>query len=364
MLKKWETFFLMIMTLPIMGHVVILPLMYDVSGRDCWISVVLSLPFALLFVWMIYQLRRQNPEKEYLPFIQEMIGKPLAYVLNTLLMLYFLFLCSFSLAALADMTFIAFMPDTPIWALVLWALLFCLFAVFKGIKTIAQMAGILTFIALTTGHSISILDAPKKDWANILPILEFGWTPVIFGALVLISIWMELIYLLLLPLKNVQEKRLLLVWNVGIILNGFMMASTLTGAILIFGAGQVDNFSYPSLEIVRLITLGFIDRFDIYGLILMTFGCYIRGSLYFRLAFDLIFNKQTVEKKRSKRWIQYVYAALLAIPTFIFTIYLSHDHMTLERFTIYYIYGIVLLPLPLILLIISSIKRRRPAMHT
>src|SRR5690625_4083764 len=40
MVNKWETFFLMIMTVPIMGHVVILPLMFDISGRDGWISVI------------------------------------------------------------------------------------------------------------------------------------------------------------------------------------------------------------------------------------------------------------------------------------------------------------------------------------
>lgn len=47
LLNRWESFFLILTTVPIMGHVIILPLMYDVTGRDSWISALLSFPIGL-----------------------------------------------------------------------------------------------------------------------------------------------------------------------------------------------------------------------------------------------------------------------------------------------------------------------------
>ncbi|XIH35886.1 hypothetical protein C1N70_26680 (plasmid) [Cytobacillus firmus] len=55
--------FLLVMTLPIMGHVVILPLMLDVAGRDAWISIFLSLPVAFTLAISIYRLRLKYPKQ-------------------------------------------------------------------------------------------------------------------------------------------------------------------------------------------------------------------------------------------------------------------------------------------------------------
>ncbi len=354
MLNKWDSFFLIFMTLPIMGHVVVLPLLLDVAGRDAWISVMLSLPLSLLLAWGIFTVRKKYANQSFPDWIIQLIGKPIGLLFLMLLAVYLLFLSAFSLASLVDMVKIGFLPESPIWGLAVWFMLFCVIAAYRGVKAIALTAAILTFIALITGHSITLLATPMKELNYITPILQFGWIPSFWGSVILISIWVELMFLLLIPIENINEKRLYLFWVIAIAFNALMMLSTFTGSVMIFGLGQADNFTYPALETVRVISLGFIDRFDVYGLILMVVGCYIRISLYYRLTYELF-----VPRLVSGKWITKFLFWGFGIMILVGGILLSHTHIRIQHTTVFYTYTVVLFPLPFLLWVISSIQEKK-----
>src|SRR5699024_9472972 len=113
-------------------------------------------------------------------------------------------------------------------------LLLSMYAARKSIKAIALTAGILFFTVMFTGHSITFINFRDRDFHDLMPFLELGWTPVILGTILLSNVWIELLFLLITPVKTIKEKRLLLVWNFGIIANVIMMLSTLTGVIMTF----------------------------------------------------------------------------------------------------------------------------------
>lgn len=351
MLNRWETFFLIIATVPIMGHVQILPLMYDVAGRDSWISALLSFPIGIGLIFVIYRLRIKFPDQDFPQIAQQIIGKFFGKALVLVIVLYFLFLSAFSAAALADMAHIAFLSETPVWALVTWFFLFCLYAAYKGTKIIALTAMIVGFIAVITGHSISILDMPEKEFQSIFPLFEFGFAPILWGTLVLVSVWIELLFLLFLKLKNIRQERFLLFWILGGTGICLTMISTMTGTVMIFGIGQADNFNYPALETVRILTLGFIDRLDIYGLILMAFGCYIRSSLFFRLCYD-----QLVPNK-GRKWVKGGIFCTLGVISIALAVYIAQDYLRVEYFTILYTNALIFTPIPFLLLFLSWFKR-------
>lgn len=350
MLTKWETLFLLVMTLPIMGHVVILPLMLDVAGRDAWISILLSLPVAFMFAIAIYRLRLKYPKQNISDMLHNLLRKPFGTLIMMVFIIYFLFLTVFSFALLVDFVYIAFLPETPRLAILVWFLIFFVYAAIKGIKRIALTASILTIISMATGHTVTLLDTKMKDWSQLQPIFEFGWSPILWGSLLLVSIWIELLLLLCVPIQNIREKRMFLLWSIGILLNALMIFSTTIGSITIFGLGQADNSVYPALESVRIISLGFIDRFDIYGLLLMAVGTYIRCSLYFRIAYDI-----TVSKVSSK-WIRRCGFTGFVLLVFLSTNYLSKEHFQLDKTLDIYAYMIVLFPIPFLLLGISYLK--------
>lgn len=350
MITKWETLFILIITLPIMGHVVILPPLFDVAGRDAWLSIICCIPFGLLFVWALYRLRLHHPKLYGAELIIAAMGKPIGSFINIILVVYFLFLTILSYAALIDMVYVGFLQETPLWALISFYFFFFIYSILKGVKRIALTATILAIIAMFTGHTITMMDSPLKEWNRLFPLFEFGYLPTVIGILVLTSIWSELLLLVFLPLENIRAKGMLIIWFVGVFLNALMMFSTTTGTITIFEVGQADNMNYPALEIVRIIGLGFIDRFDVYGLILMSFGCYIRCALYMYIANDI------PAYYLSSKWMKWGIFAFFSILVLIGTFYLTGEHIRLEKMLDIYAYMILLYPLPFVLLASSYVR--------
>lgn len=345
MLSKWETLFLLVMTLPIMGHVVILPLLIDIAGRDAWISILLAFPIGLILSYLIFCIRKKYPNKKFKDWFYDALGKWVGTIVILILIVYFLFLTVISYSALINLIHVGFLTDTSRWALALWFLLFFVYTALKGVKRIALTAGILTFIGMITGHTVTLMDAGKKDWGYLLPFLEYGWMPVILGTLLLTNIWVELFLLLIVPIKNIEAKRFYLFWVAGVFLNMLTMFSTTTGAITIFGLGQADNFIYPAFSITRIIYLGFIDRFDIYSLFLMVIGVYIRCSLYLRLSYDL-----TTDLYQAS-WFRKVIFTVLTMAVFLTTIYIGFDYFYFEEIMKMYAYSFILLPILLFIFI-------------
>jgi len=355
MVTKWQTLYLILLTLPIMGHVVLLPLAIALAGRDSWISAIISLPVGLIFVLILHRLRLRYPNEPIPKALKKALGKSLAIITMLLLLIYFIFLASISIAVLVDMVSAIFLPATPLLALVVSFLLLSMYGATKSVKGIALTAGILLFTVLLTGHSIKFINFPERDLSDLFPILEFGWKPVYLGVVLLSNTWIELLLLLVIPIKSIHEKRTLTVWIVGLGANVIMMISTMTGAIMTFGLGQTESFVYPALEIVRIIDIDFIDRLDVYALILMTFGCFVRGSLFLKLGYSQVKNLISYNKK----WLHLTLFIILSMIIGILAYYMGETRIRLEYFLIVYAYSFVLYPLPLILLFVAWIRKKK-----
>ncbi len=354
MVNKWQNFFLIVLTLPIMGHVVLLPLAINLAGRDSWISALIAFPVGALFLFCLYRLRLYYTNEDSFESLKEIVGSFLSKITVIILIIYFIFLASLSLGSLVDMVSAVFLPQTPVWILVVSFLLLSINGALKDVKGIALTASILFFIVMFTGHSITFINFPERKLSDLLPLLEYGWKPVLLGAVLLSTIWIELLFMLMIPIRNIREKRFFWVALLGVFANMIMILSTMSGSIMTFGLGQTQHFVYPALEIVRIININFIDRLDIYGLILMTFGSYIRCSLFVRISCDriLYFLK---ERKTWKGILVYLTVGMIVG---VFGYYIGHTRMNLEFFLSIYAYTIVLYPLPFLLLAVVWLKRR------
>lgn len=355
MVNKWQMFFLIVLTLPIMGHVVLLPLAINLAGRDVWISAIIAIPIGFLFSFILYRLRLIYPDEPICKAQKSLFGNFASNGIAILFFLYFTFLASLSIAALIDMVNASFLIATPSWILVAVFLLLSMYGAAKGAKGIALTAGILFFIVMLTGHSITFTNFRERDIYELMPLLEHGWKPVLLGALLFSTVWIELLFLLTIPLEHPCKKYTFTLWLVSVIANVFMMLSTSTGAIMTFGLEQTDNFVYPALEIVRVVTLKFIDRLDVYALILMTFGSFIRGSLFLLIAYEQL----TVLKKPNKKGKNVVVFTVISILIGIFAYIMVDTRRHLEFFLTLYAYTIVLFPLPFLLLFLAKYRKRK-----
>src|SRR5690625_1835717 len=355
MLSKWQTSFILIITLPIMMQLIMLPLVLNVAGRDTLIAIFISLPVAILLSYAIFRLRVDFPDATISEISFSLIGKWGSRLIKLIFILYFLFLTILSFTALVDFVYIGFLPETPIIVLIVWFLIFFLYATSKGFKPIALTAGILALLSIFLWIIVFFLDLDKKDWSEMFPLFEFGWSPVIWGSLILTSIWMELLLLLCVPIKNIQQKRFYLFWALSILIVGLTMLSTTNNIVTIFGLDQAKTFNYPAQKIVLVLNFGFIYRIDIYGLFLATAAIYIRCSLFFRIAYELrLPNNPT-------KWLKRILFTLFSLFTLFGTYYLTNGNFRFEKAINMYAYMIVLFPIPFVLWFISWIKKRRKA---
>ncbi len=354
MINKWETFFLIVLTLPIMGHVVLLPLALNLAGRDSWMSALISLFIGSLFVYSIYLIRLKFTNKDIHQSLHQLIGRGMTTIFILIIMVYYLLLSGLSLAIISEMTNTVFLQRTPLFVIVLAFLLLSMYAALKSTKAIALTAGILFFTVMFTGHSITFINFRDRNFLDLMPFLEDGWIPVILGTILLSNVWIELLFLIIAPIKSNKEKRLLFVWMLGVFANVMMMLSTMTGVIMTFGLGQSKSFNYPALEIVKIININFVDRLDVYALILMTFGSYIRCSLFLHITYNETIKLFLVNNKWYKGIIFIIFSLLVGILAF----YLSETRIRLEHALVYYAYTFLLYPIPFILLFITWWKRK------
>src|SRR5690606_42130473 len=53
--------------------------------------------------------------------------------------------------------------DLPLLAILVWFLIFFVYVAIKGMKRIALTAGVLSIIAMVSGHTVTLLDTRMKD---------------------------------------------------------------------------------------------------------------------------------------------------------------------------------------------------------
>lgn len=85
----------------------------------------------------------------------------------------------------------------------------------------------------------------------------------------------------------------------------------------------------------------------------MTFGVYIRCSLFFRFSYD--YTISTSNSKWSKRIIFFIFTAITALGAY----YVAKEHFRVQLAIDIYALLIVLYPTPFILLFISWWKKRK-----
>lgn len=277
-----QSIFLLSMILPVTGHFLLLPPLFSISGRDGWIAVLFTVPLGLLFAFVLYRLHTLHPTKTIVEMLEEAFGRFVGKVLTVSVLGYFLYVLIITLYALFDFISVVFLPETPQWALAISFYLVVLYGISVGIESLTRMSEPLFLIIIFTGLSITIVTLPERNYQNLVPLFEQGFSPILSGILLTVALFGEMTLLLMLDLKkdHKKAKSLLFTNMVAIFLITWMFVATTTSSLAIFGEEQVKILDYPAQSIVRIVAFGFIERFDIYGIAVMVLGCVVRMSTF------------------------------------------------------------------------------------
>lgn len=332
-----QVFFIATPLLVIIGHFTLCPVYIGLAGKDVWIGMVAA--FILGFV--IFAAMGKLNEKFYGDTLIEKMntwfGPWFGRVIAVPLILYFFLLSVITLYAYATFITSAFSLMHPQWLITITYGLGIFYMVHKGIEVIARVCEWILFYNIITGIGVSLALMGKKDYSKLLPMLENGIKPVIPVILLILAVFGELIVMLMVNVKREEKKSISHtgVYMLLFFVNMMIFPSTSIAPVTLFGEEQAKRLTFPVESSVRLINLGFIERFDIYGMTIMTVSAFLRIAL---LHYATSLAAAQWLSLKDYKWLNWIIGAGVIVASLTFFDNYLQFLSFLKR---YYFYGII-----------------------
>ncbi|MFG6496568.1 endospore germination permease [Fictibacillus sp. UD] len=285
-------YFLLILSSGLVNHVLIIPVILSASGRDAWISILLSLIPYIFFILLIGSVLKKLGNQNLLDFIKKQLGPVPFYLLSGVFILYFFLNATITFRDTITWTKTNYLMDSPPLVLCILLGLLCFIGTYKGIQELSIVAMIVLPLVVTFGFFIAIGNIQHKDYSMLLPIAENGWSPVLKGGVYVLSGLTELSTLLFLVHYTHKTLKWTHIFFVSFVLMGLMLGPTMA-AIAEFGPYEANKLRYPAFEQWKLLTISKeITRMDFLSIFQWISGAFIRVSLLMFLVTKLIYVKK------------------------------------------------------------------------
>ncbi|WP_134704869.1 GerAB/ArcD/ProY family transporter [Ammoniphilus sp. YIM 78166] len=330
------------------------------AKQDAWLAILLGmlggLVLFLIYIYLFYQF----PNLPLTSYIPKVLGKYVGYPLALLYILYFIYIASRVLRDFTDLLLTFAYPETPMFMIHLIMIALIIYAVCKGIETIARTGEILVVVIITYGVlGISFLflsDAVRSE--NLLPILENGWKPVLTTAfpLTLTFPFGEMVvFAMLLPYLN-QPKRGMKIGLSAMTLSGLVLTVTVAIDIAVLGTYFATTSTFPLLHAAQKINVGgFIQRLDPIVISTLIIGGFFKIAVFFYAAAAGVADLFKVRKRDPM--IFSIGIVILIASIQIAGNLPEHLEIGLEKVPIY-LHLPFQVGIPLLLLIVTGIRKR------
>ncbi|MCK9857765.1 endospore germination permease [Paenibacillus sp. ATY16] len=280
----------------LVNHVIVNPMLLDASGRDAWITVILTgavyLVLCLLLAWMM----KKSGQQKWQKWISDKTHPIVSWILIIPVCVILYVIGATTVLHTVKWNTTNYLPASPALALALTLVIICFFITVWGLRSIAITAGVLFPFVCVLGVFVAVFNHSEKDYRLLTPILEHGWAPVAGGILYASSGYVEVIFLLLLQ-HRLSEK--IKTWHVlvyGLFIVGIMLGP-IVGAITEFGPKEAANQMTSPYEQWRLVKVGqYIEHVDFFSIFQWMSGACIRICIAVYLLTDVLKMKGKVRK--------------------------------------------------------------------
>lgn len=327
-----------------------------VAKRDAWLSVLVTMLFGLLMMWIYCFLGTRYHGLTLIGITQKIFGKWLGKIVSVGYLSYLLtttygiphFIGSFVSTALTA---------TPVSLIILPFVAGLVIAVYYGIEAFARASEIF-FIFFTVLFLISIiLVLPNLNLNYITPVLENGVTPVFKGAVILSGyISIQNITVLMIYPSSVDD------YKAGgkAFVKGFLWANTVVFlvilvSILVLGSNIVANSAFPTILLAREINVGTVlTRLEYIISILWVVSEFGIGILYFYSLIKAF--SELLGLKDHKKIVAPIGLIVLLYSFIVYPNALQQSNWAITGFTPHVIlYGFIL---PVLMLIVYLVKKQ------
>ncbi|WP_301292594.1 endospore germination permease [Paenibacillus tyrfis] len=294
----------------LMNHVIIIPVMLEVAGRDAWISVFFATVLYMVWLVLIYCIVRRTGDQHIVEWISARFGKFWAVLFAAVFAAYLLYIGAVTTVDTVKWSRI-YLPLMPGLSLTVLLVAICFYNAYKGLRSIAMTAALLLPIVVILGFFVMSSNIPHKNYGLLRPFFENGYGPALRGIPYIGAGLSELFVLVLMRHRIHKTLKYIHLLTLGILLVGLTMGP-LIGAIVEFGPVRAGLLRYPAFEEWRLVNLGkYIEHLDFLSVYQWLSGAYIRISLAMYLIADMA---SLLWKQKSVPWLLVSSGLFIAAP--------------------------------------------------
>lgn len=304
-----QTMFLFQLAVGITNHVIIVPLILQVSHRDSWIAALFAIPPVVAWTFAVYYVMKLTKQQSLYRWFKAHYNSAIAW----LVILPLIALCATTLfVTIHDTTAwtkSTYLQYTPYPVTVSIYVVSGLFAGLLGLRTLAIASGILLPAVIAFGLFVMSVNFQFKDYAYLFPSFTEGIVPILKGTGYTLSGLVEFVLLLGLQQHLGKKFRLSALLFLTLAVTGLVFGP-LMAAITIFGPHEAADQRYPAFEQWRMVLIGkFISHLDFLSIYQWISGSLVRVSLSFYLLFDLL----QIRKNAVRTGAMLLFAAALIV---------------------------------------------------
>ena len=264
-----------------------------ISMQDGWISVIIAGIVVTASTYIALYVSSKFDDDSFLQCFFYLLSKPLAFIILLFYFLYSLAVSSAVLRSLADMIITWFLPRTPIWVILLLALVTVINVAKDGLPLIGRFCQIIFYTIIPISFLI-IVPVYHISLLNVLPIGGSGISKIAEG--IQLSIFTYAGYevsLFLFPFIANKNKNIAKMGALTVFLVALIYTITVFSQIALFGYQELQTLMYPTINYLDVIDIPIIERIEIFFSIFWIFTVivtvivqYYVGSLILQSLFN------------------------------------------------------------------------------
>ena len=280
-------FFITLLSIGMMNHVMIIPMLLGAASRDAWLVPILFFPILALWLALFHFILKRMSPLPFKDWLDQRLGRTFSWCLRIFLSLVTLYMGMTTLFDTVNWTTTTYLPATPIVVVTALCILVSGTVAVIGIGPIAITSGVLLPIVSLLGYFVSFSNHKYKEYKYLFPILEHGWGPIWHGMVHVAGGLLELWVILIIRHRVKGHIRYWHLLLLGFLLVGLIIGPTI-GAITEFGPIEAAYQRDPAYEQWRLVKIGrFIEHVDFLSIFQWLSGAYIRIALAIYLTIEL-----------------------------------------------------------------------------
>lgn len=277
-----------LLSVGLLNHVIIAPLVLQASGRDAWLTILLCavpLPLWLLLVYPIVRSIGTRPLGEWLA---ERTGKTARAAIVGVILIVLLMIAYITSTDTVSWGSSTYLPETPKFVTSVVFVASCVAGAVLGMHVIAYMSCVLLPVVSLLGVFVGTANSPRKDYSQLFPIMERGWSPVVDGMAYVGAGFAELFLFTVFAgyVDRPFQRRHLIATGLFIVI---LCCGPVIGVLTEFGPDEAMGQRFPAFAQWRLVQIGkYIEHVDFFAIYQWLSGAFVRTASALCLCMDLL----------------------------------------------------------------------------